>query len=154
MSAEPVQLILNGVHQLECSEHMAPRDIPPIIRAARAYAGFPATHNRARYEIVGQNITLEQVARIISQHAGKPPIPCQKIPRDQVLGRQLVPVRVSQSDYAREALDRMLYYYDTRCVRSTVHLYMVFLQDVEVYLVTATPCDGCLDGSLPAGRHW
>ena len=72
----------------------------------------PAAHNRARYDLVSENATFEDVAREISKAAGKE-IKIETISRDQILGRSAMHVNVS-SDYATEGLDRMMYYYDKR----------------------------------------
>ena len=69
-------------------------------------------HNRARYELVGQNASLEEVAGIISKCAGKT-IPAELVPRDQVGLRALLPTK-AQTAFAQEGLDRMLFYYDRR----------------------------------------
>ncbi|KAJ3543516.1 hypothetical protein NM688_g5845 [Phlebia brevispora] len=84
-----------------------------LAEVARLVILDPASHNRARYEIVGQNITLEDVAKIISTCAGKP-VECRQVPRAEAVPRGLVPIHGAQGAYAKEGLDRMLYYYDTR----------------------------------------
>ena len=89
--------------------------IEDLAEAAKIVILDPETHNRARYEIVGQNITIEEVARSIAQCAGKGPIPCVSVPREQVMFAGM-DMRTAQGQYAKEGVDRMLYYYDHRCV--------------------------------------
>ncbi|KZT07064.1 NAD-P-binding protein [Laetiporus sulphureus 93-53] len=72
----------------------------------------PEPHNRARYELIGQNCTQEDVARELSSHLGRQ-IKCELVPREQILDRGVFAFTL-QGDYAAEALDRMLYYYDKR----------------------------------------
>ena len=87
-------------------------DLEDLAAVARLALLDPAAHNRARYELVGENCTLEDVARYISQQTGKE-ITVEPISRDQVVGRGATHVNVV-SDYTAEGLDRMLYYYDKR----------------------------------------
>ena len=72
----------------------------------------PAAHNRARYDLVSENATFEDVAREISKAAGKS-IRVEPISREQMLGRAATHLSLA-SDYATEGMDRMLYYYDKR----------------------------------------
>lgn len=81
---------------------------------ARLVIEDPTPHDRARYEVVGQNLTLEDVARVVSTSAGKEVV-CHQVPRDQIIPKSIIDVKV-QGPYMQEGLDRMLYYYDTRCV--------------------------------------
>ena len=91
-----------------------------IAEAAKIVILNPGQHNRARYELVGENITLEDVAKTIGKCAGKT-IPAEQVPRDQVVPRSLVPAK-AQGAYAKDGLDRMLYYYDKRSVCVLVYL--------------------------------
>lgn len=84
-----------------------------LAEIARLVILDPLPHNRARYEVVGQNITQEEIAKLIATVAGKPFIPCVQVNRDQVVSSGLVPTQ-ARGAYYREGLDRMLYYYDTR----------------------------------------
>ena len=87
-------------------------DLEDLAAVARLVLLEPAAHNRARYELVGENCTFEDVARYISEQTGKE-ITVESISRDQVVGRGATHVNVV-SDYTAEGLDRMLYYYDKR----------------------------------------
>lgn len=73
----------------------------------------PEQHNRARYELVGQNITLEELAQTIGRVAGKASISARQLPREQVIPRIWSP-------YKYDGFDRMLYYYDRRYVVGVV----------------------------------
>ncbi|TFK93936.1 NAD-P-binding protein [Polyporus arcularius HHB13444] len=85
-------------------------DLEDLAAIARVVLLDPVTHNRARYELVGENCTFEDVARYISEQAGKD-IKVEPITRDQVRGRGATHVNVA-GEYGVDALDRMLYYYD------------------------------------------
>ncbi|KAH9935772.1 NAD-P-binding protein [Fomitopsis serialis] len=63
----------------------------------------PAPHNRARYELVGENCSMEDIARKLSAHLGKE-IAVQKATEHPKL----------PSGYMVETMDRMLFYYDRR----------------------------------------
>jgi len=69
----------------------------------------PAPHNRARYEIVSENATLEQVASTIARLTGSGIIKCELLPRDQV-----VQAAARNDETFQEGFERMLYYYDRR----------------------------------------
>ena len=88
-----------------------------VAAAAKVVILNPELHNRARYELVGENITLEDVAKTIGRVSGKA-IPAEQVPREQVASRALVPAK-AQGAYAKDGLDRMLYYYDKRYVVMT-----------------------------------
>lgn len=87
-------------------------DLQDLAAVARTVLLDPAPHNRARYELVGQNCTFEELARILSAHLGHE-VTVKRINREDVVTGMHV---VAQGDYAVETLDRMLYYYDRRCV--------------------------------------
>jgi len=89
-------------------------DLRDLAAIARLILLDPSPHGRARYDLVGQNCTYEDVAREVSSYLGKR-IPCEQVPREQALQRTLGHVKIDiQGHYAAEALDRMLYYYDKR----------------------------------------
>ena len=94
--------------------YVALQDVAEI---ARLVILDPAQHNLARYELVGENITLEQVARTIAQCAGKPPFPCKQVTREVLFEKSVSP---AQGEYFRDGLDRMLYYYDKKYVGSPI----------------------------------
>ncbi|OBZ76940.1 NAD(P)H azoreductase [Grifola frondosa] len=95
-------------------------DLQDLAAVARLVILDPASHNRARYELVGQNATFEDIAREISSYVGKE-IKCEQISREQAVSMGIAPVKL-RSDYAVEGLDRMFYYYDHRRVlNGTVH---------------------------------
>ncbi len=91
-------------------------DLQDLADIARLVIVAPLSHNRARYELVGENCSLEDVAKTITRrtHLVKNVV-CQQIPRDQVVAMDVTPVNV-QGVYAQDALDRMLYYYNKRYV--------------------------------------
>ncbi|KAI0722968.1 NAD(P)-binding protein [Earliella scabrosa] len=87
-------------------------DLEDLAAVARLVLLDPASHNRARYELVGENYTFEDVAREISKQAGKE-IKVERIALDQVLGRNATHVNI-QNEFQMEGLARMMYYYDKR----------------------------------------
>ena len=95
-------------------------DLGDVAAVARLVLLNPAAHNRARYELVGENCTFEDVARYISKQTGKETT-VEPISRDQVVGRGATHVNVV-SDYTAEGLDRMLYYYDKRQEIFVLHI--------------------------------
>ena len=83
-------------------------DIKDLAQIARLVIENPVPHNRARYELVGENCTLEDVASNFSEFLGKD-VACKVLPRSEA-----VALLGSESEYAKEAAERMLYYYDKR----------------------------------------
>ena len=72
----------------------------------------PAPHNRARYELVGENVTLEDVASLLADVSGKS-ITCEPLDRAQFIGGFAAKGGPEAENYA-ERFERMLYYYDKR----------------------------------------
>ena len=95
-------------------------DLADVAAVARLVILDPAPHNRARYDLVGENASLAQVAHIVERVAGLEPggVTSTVVPREEVVQRGVVhmPRTVEGGDYARDAMDRLLYYYDKRCV--------------------------------------
>lgn len=87
-------------------------DLQDVAYVARDVILDPEPHNRARYELVAVNLTLEELARVISDESGRS-ITCETVPRAQAATWSVSPAN-SQGQYAMEALDRMLYYYNQR----------------------------------------
>ncbi|KAI0663105.1 NAD(P)-binding protein [Cubamyces menziesii] len=87
-------------------------DLHDLADIARLVILDPASHNRARYELVGENCTYEDVARLISAHTGKQ-IKIVLVPREKIIGSSDIHVAFPD-DNSVEGLDRMLYYYDKR----------------------------------------
>lgn len=83
-------------------------DLNDLAEIARLVIEDPEPHNRARYELVGENCTLADVAQKVATFVGKD-VGCKQVKR----GEMMAHVRV-ESDYGKDALDRMLYYYDKR----------------------------------------
>ncbi|EJF62915.1 NAD(P)-binding protein [Dichomitus squalens LYAD-421 SS1] len=87
-------------------------DLQDLAEIARLVILSPGQHNRARYDLVGENATFEDVAREISTAAGKD-IKIESILRDQVMSKGATHLNIA-SDYGTEGLSRMLFYYDRR----------------------------------------
>lgn len=83
-------------------------DLKDLAEVTRLVVENPEVHNRARYELVGENCTLAEVAQKVAQFIGEE-VHCKQVPR----GETMTHVKV-ESDFYKEALDRMLYYYDIR----------------------------------------
>ncbi|KAI0089559.1 NAD-P-binding protein [Irpex rosettiformis] len=72
----------------------------------------PTPHNRARYELVGENTTLEDVAKLLEDISGKS-ITCEPLAREQLIA-SIAKKGGPEAENFAEGLDRMLYYYDKR----------------------------------------
>lgn len=70
----------------------------------------PAPHNRARYELVGENARLEDVAKMVGED-----VTCEQVLREEFMERvRSAKVGDPGVENFVEGLDRMLYYYDKR----------------------------------------
>lgn len=87
-------------------------DLQDLAEVARLVILDPQRHNRARYDLVGENATFEDVAREISKATGKD-IKVESISRDQILGRGATHLS-ALSECQAEGMDRMMFYYDKR----------------------------------------
>ena len=85
-------------------------DLNDLAEIARLVIEDPEPHNRARYELVGENCTLAEVAQKIAAFTGRE-VACKQVDRAELFTH----IRV-QSGYEKEALSRMLFYYDRRRV--------------------------------------
>ncbi|KAI0356571.1 NAD(P)-binding protein [Trametes cingulata] len=83
-------------------------DLEDLAEVARLVILNPAPHNRARYELVGQNCTFYDVAKAITGHVGQE-IKVEQVPREKAVSKMATRLNLS-TDYAVEGLDRMLYY--------------------------------------------
>lgn len=90
-------------------------DLEDLATVARVVLLDPNPHACARYELVGQNASLEDVAATIARVAEASDVRCVQIPRSDVVAKGTVPAKPDGA-YAVDALDRMLFYYDKRCV--------------------------------------
>lgn len=80
-------------------------DLQGLAEITRFVILDPKRHNRARYDLVGENATFEDVAREISSAVGK------EITQDQILGKGALHL-TTLADCQVEGLDRMMFYYD------------------------------------------
>lgn len=88
-------------------------DLEDLAAVTKVVLLEPSSHNRARYDIVGSNCTLESVAKTYEQITGKK-AQCVQLSREEVVKHRVVNAK-TEGAYAADALDRMLYYYDRRC---------------------------------------
>jgi uncharacterized protein YbjT (DUF2867 family) len=79
--------------------------------AARALLD-PSPHAFARYELVGENRTLTDVAKLVSQRAGKE-IKVEVIPREKAV-KKFAEEKGMGTLTERDNFERMLFYYDKR----------------------------------------
>ena len=89
-------------------------DLVDVAEVARLVLLDAAPHNRARYDLVGENASIHDLAVTIERVAGISRVTPTVVPREQVV-KQRVVRSTAQGEYAEDALDRMLYYYDKRC---------------------------------------
>lgn len=89
-------------------------DLDDLARVARLAILDPEAHGRARYELVGENCTYEDVAKEIEKQTGRA-VRIEGVPREEVarLGGTHISASLATT-YAVEGLGRMLYYYDKR----------------------------------------
>jgi len=85
-------------------------DLTDVAIVARKVILDPQTHNLAQYELVGQNVTYEEVARIIGRLSRRD-VSCELLSPTEFVG-QLQAIGEVQSEFAEDSLIRMLVYYD------------------------------------------
>ena len=90
-------------------------DLQGLAEITRLVILDPKRHNRARYDLVGENATFEDVAREISSAVG------EGVTQDQILGKGALHL-TTLVDCQVEGLDRMMFYYDKRWNIVQVHL--------------------------------
>ncbi|KZT71796.1 NAD(P)-binding protein [Daedalea quercina L-15889] len=83
-------------------------DLHDLAEVAAKVILDPAPHNLSRYELCGQNCTIEDVARELSAHIGK------KIAIKNISSEEALAHFGQSGGYGVEAGDRMLYYYNKR----------------------------------------
>ncbi|PSS34158.1 hypothetical protein PHLCEN_2v1775 [Hermanssonia centrifuga] len=86
-------------------------DLQDLADIARLVILDPAPHNYARYDVVGDRRSLEDIASIITRRASlSAAVVCQQLPREQVAAM----ATKGQGAYAQEAMNMLLYYWDKR----------------------------------------
>jgi len=70
----------------------------------------PQLHNRATYELLGENRTYTEVASIL-QDVMRRDVQCEIIPMDKYLS-MLKEGKVIQSEYAEDAMERIIVYHN------------------------------------------
>lgn len=110
----------------------------------------PGPHNRARYELAGENATLEDIASILGTVSGHT-VTCDVISRDKFVGGMRKLAGASKPEFFMETFERMLYYYDKRCVTAIISLYLCLMCVLlpEAFQETQTPFDGFWEEILP-----
>lgn len=90
-------------------------DLHDLATVSRKILLNPKIHNRARYELVGQNCTHEEVAQEIANAADQDDIECIRLSRDVLAG----------SNYEIEAMKSVLAFYERRCVWTSLAIYSI-----------------------------
>lgn len=90
-------------------------DLFDLATVARSIIMAPARHNLARYELVGQNISYDDVSRIATRVCHKD-IQCMVLSPKEFVARMKASGEVS-SEYAEEAMESLMHYYDRWRVR-------------------------------------
>lgn len=133
-------------------------DLEDLAAVARLILLDPASHNRARYELIGENISLEGVAQLLAKATGKS-ITCELLDREQYHANVTKNFKgTPEADNWIERSGRMLYYYDRRCIYKNSICYThrsltCFNCGIEVSQVTQTRYAGFSDESPLAGKQ-
>jgi hypothetical protein len=89
-------------------------DLQDFSTVARLILLNTAIHARARYELVGCNSTLDDVARDVATVTGRE-VNCVPVPMEQMIDI-IVKSKGAETKHEKEMIERMLFYYDKRCV--------------------------------------
>jgi hypothetical protein len=85
-------------------------DLSDLTTIARNIILAPARHNLARYELVGENISYDDIARIVARVCRKD-IQCDVLPAKEFVARMKASGEV-RNEYAEDAIERLMLYYD------------------------------------------
>lgn len=85
-------------------------DLRDFALALRRIALDPMKHNRATYEIVGENRTYLEVALILQEVMGRD-VQCDVIPPPRYIA-MLKEGNVIQNEYAEDAMERIIVYHN------------------------------------------
>ena len=69
----------------------------------------PQLHDRATYELLGENQTGRECARLISKHSGKD-VKCEVVQLESVQDK--IPILKDKSEYKQDAFARIMFYYN------------------------------------------
>lgn len=87
----------------------------------------PMRHNRATYEIVGENRTYLEVALILQEALGRE-VQCEHIPADKYIA-MLKEGEAVQSEYAEDVMERIIVYHNR-------WYWYIFIQTLDRYAYT------------------
>ncbi len=121
-------------------------DLQDLADIARLVILDPAPHNYARYDVVGDRRSLEDIASIITRRANlSAAVVCQQLPREQVAAM----ATKGQGAYAQEAMNMLLYYWDKRCDSPFLfcETFLMGLRFEEASLEITIPFAGYWDGN-------
>lgn len=93
-------------------------DLDDLATVIRSIMLSPARHFLAQYELVGQNASYEDVSRTIAALSLRD-IQCNVMSREEFIGRMKATGEL-QSEYAEDAIERLMLYYNRWRVQSTL----------------------------------
>jgi hypothetical protein len=122
-------------------------DLSDVAAVAAEVILDPEAHNYASYELVGQNCSLDEVAKILqaelSQSESEPKqVEAVKVPREKVV-EGFMKAKSIEGYVGEDGLERMFFYYDKKCVKILVDGSMTYRPYVEVYREVPTIYGGC-----------
>ncbi|KIJ54053.1 hypothetical protein M422DRAFT_42320 [Sphaerobolus stellatus SS14] len=85
-------------------------DLRDLCLVLRQIIMDPVRHNRATYELVGENKTYKEVAAILQDVMGRD-VQCEVIPVQRYIA-MLKEGRIIQSEYAEDAMERIIVYHN------------------------------------------
>lgn len=85
-------------------------DLGDLAIIARNVILSPNQHNLARYELVSQNVSYDDIAEIIGKVC-RMDIQCDVLPTKEFVARMKASGEV-KSEYAEDAIERLMLYYD------------------------------------------
>ena len=85
-------------------------DLSDLATIARNIILTPAQHNLAQYELVAQNISYDDIAKIFAKVLHQD-IGCEVLPTKEFVERMKASGEV-KSEYAEDAIERLMLYYD------------------------------------------
>ena len=85
-------------------------DLSDLAIIARNIILAPTRHNLARYELVAQNVSYDDIAKILAK-VFRRQMQCEVLPTKEFVGRMKASGEV-KSEYAEDAIERLMLYYD------------------------------------------
>ena len=92
-------------------------DLDDLATVTRSIILSPGRHFLAQYELVGQNASYEDVSRIVARVCRRD-VQCNVLSRKEFIGRMKATGEL-QNEYAEDAVERLMVYYDRWQVQSS-----------------------------------